>query len=95
MADLKVTEILRAKGCLNKKDSKRLDKVVKRLEETKAKSTKHSIKRGTNGPNRKEAMQKATLKTLTPPGVWDIKQVEMTKFNVATAWGGSSQHQRW
>jgi hypothetical protein len=44
--------------------------------------TQRLIKRGRmNGPNCKGAMQKATMKTLTPLGVLDInKQVEMTKF---------------
>ncbi len=44
------------------------------------KMTQHLIKRGTNGPNCKEEMQKATMQALTTPSVWDIKQVEMTKF---------------
>jgi hypothetical protein len=38
------------------------------------------VKRGTNGTNHREAMQQATMKTLTPPSVWDIKQVKITKF---------------
>jgi hypothetical protein len=73
-------ETLRAKGCLDINDTKRLDEVVKKLDKTKIKTTQHLIKRGTNGLNRKEEMQAATMKTLTPTGVRDIKQVEMTKF---------------
>jgi polyhydroxyalkanoate synthesis regulator phasin len=76
-----VAETLGAKGCLNKNDTKRLlDEVIKKLEETKTKTTQHLIKRGTNGQNCKKSMQTATMKTQTPPGVWDIKQVEMTKL---------------
>jgi hypothetical protein len=79
-ADLKVAETLRAKGCLDLNDTKHLDDTIKKLEETKIKTTQHLIKRGTNGPNRKETMETVAMKTLAPPGVRDIKQVEMTKF---------------
>jgi hypothetical protein len=53
-ADLKVVETLRAKGCLDKNDTEWLDEVVKKLEETKMKTNQHLIKRGMNGPNRKQ-----------------------------------------
>jgi hypothetical protein len=56
-ADLKVAETLRARRCLDKSDTKRLNEAVKKLEETKMKTlTQHLMKRGTNGPNCKEAM---------------------------------------
>ena len=79
-ADLEVAEKLRAKGCLDLNDTKQLDDTIKKLEETKRKTTQHLIKRGTDGPNRKETMETVAMKTLGPPGVRDIKQVEMTKF---------------
>ena len=79
-ADLKVAESLMAQGPLDKNDTNRLDQILNKLEETRKKTTQHLMKRGTYGPNRKEEMQAATMKTLTPPSVRDIKQVEMTKF---------------
>jgi hypothetical protein len=69
-----------AQGPLDENDTNWLDQIVKKLDETKIKTPQHLMKRGTNGPNRREAMQEAKMKTLTPPSVWDIKQVEMTKF---------------
>jgi hypothetical protein len=78
-ADLEVAGTLRSKGCLNLNDTKLLDDVLEKLEATKTKTTQHLTKKGTDGPNRKEAM-KAGMRTLVPPGVRDIKQVEMTKF---------------
>jgi hypothetical protein len=80
MAELKVAESLTAQGPLDKNNTKRLGEILKKLAETKIKTTQHLMKRGTNGPNRKEEMQNAIMKTLTPPTVGDIKQVEMTKY---------------
>jgi hypothetical protein len=78
-ADLEVAGTLRSKGCLDPNDTKLLDDVPEKLEATKTKTTQHLTKKGTDGPNRKEAM-KAGMRMLVPPGVRDMKQVEMTKF---------------
>ena len=75
-----MAETLIARGPLDKNDTNQLDQILKKLGETKKQTTQHLIKRGTDGPNRKDAMKEATIKTLTPPSVRDIKQVKMTRF---------------
>jgi hypothetical protein len=68
-------------GPLNENDSLKLADLLKKLKETKEKTTQNFITRAhTKVANRKQAMEEAVMPTLVPPGIKEIKQVEMLKY---------------